>query len=500
MKEGAQNYYRKKLERLADHELRSISRRAAPPIETIGHVHLIGVCGTAMGSLAGLLKKAGHSVSGSDEHCYPPMSDEIAEIGVDFREGFKAENLKGADLIVVGNVCGPNNPEATYARENNLPTVSLAEAVALFFLGPTKKSLVVAGTHGKTTTTGLLAHVFSAAGADPTYLVGGVMQNYHRSFHLGKGEFAILEGDEYDTAYFDKGPKFLHYQPHGVIITSLEFDHIDIYSDMTDYTAAFKFLVEEIPEGGHLLLWGDDQNVRELAKEAKCNVYFYGLKGDNQITAQSIKVTAGEQKFNLVLNGKELGEISTTLHGKHNLLNSLAVCGLSIANGLSFEKIKDGMATFKGMKRRQEIIGEMRGISIIDDFAHHPTAVRETISAIREKFPNRRLVCFFEPRSNTSRRKLFEEDYGRAFDAADKVYLSVPPLRHNDTREDFIDEEKVTDAINERGQDDTKAKYFPKADALLESATPEFKEGDVVLIMSNGSFDGIHQKLLARLS
>lgn len=491
-------YYKEKLKRLADHDLRLFDRKIPADVNGIKKIHLIGVCGTAMGSLAGLLKEAGYEVSGSDEECYPPMDKQIAELGIRFFQGFKAENVMGADLVIVGNFSGPNHPESAYARENALPTLSLPEALSLFVIG-NKKSLVVAGTHGKTTTTGLLSHVFQSAGEDPTYVIGGVTENENRSFHSGSGSFVILEGDEYDTAYFDKSPKFLHYKPESAIITSLEFDHIDIYENLRDYTQAFKFLAAEIPEEGNLILWGDDQNVRVLAEEAKSNIYFYGLKEDNDISAKDIKVDKNGQNFTLMVRGKALGDLHTTLHGNHNLLNTLAVCAMAISNNISFEKLKEGLSTFKGMKRRQEVVGEKRGITIVDDFAHHPTAVRETIAAIVEKFPKRRLVVFFEPRSNTSRRKLFEEDYGRAFDGAAKVYLSVPPLRHNDTREDFIDEEKVAATINARGRDSEKAHYYSNADSLLEAALPELKEGDVVLVMSNGSFGGIQQKLLSLL-
>ncbi len=505
MRAESSHYYKEKLKRLADHDLRLYDRKIPTDVKDIKKIHLIGVCGTAMGSLAGLLKEAGYEVSGSDEACYPPMDKQIAELGIRFFEGFRAENVVGADLVVVGNFSGPNNPETAFARDQKLKTLSLPEAFSLFFISPRhggagKTSLVVAGTHGKTTTTGLLAHVFQSAGEDPTYLIGGVTENEHHSFRSGDGQFVIMEGDEYDSAYFDKSPKFLHYRPNSAIITSLEFDHIDIYDDLKDYTQAFKFLAEEIPEEGNLILWGDDQNVRNLGDVAKSNIYFYGLKEDNDISARDIKVDKDGQNFTLVVKGKEIGELRTTLHGNHNLLNTLAVCAIAIANGISFEKLKEGLATFKGMKRRQEIVGEVRGITMIDDFAHHPTAVRETIAAIKEKFSERRIVAFFEPRSNTSRRKIFEDDYGKAFDGASKVYLSVPPLRHNDTREDFIDEEKVGATINGRARNPEKAHYYSNADSLLEAALPELKEGDVVLIMSNGAFGGIQQKLLLKLT
>ncbi|HZS43096.1 MAG TPA: Mur ligase family protein [Candidatus Paceibacterota bacterium] len=512
MTPDAELYYQKKLQRLADRELRMFKRTLPQAASSVRKIHLTGVCGTAMGSLAGLLKEAGYEVTGSDEAAYPPMSDQIVALGIPLFEGFKAENLAGADLVVIGNFSGPNNPEAKYARENNLPTLSIAEAFDLFFIsgaakGGTRKSLVVAGTHGKTTTTGLLAHLFEDAGKDPTYLVGGVLKNTDKTYAYGKGNTVIVEGDEYDTAYFDKSPKFLHYHPTSAVITSLEFDHIDIYDDLADYTQAFRFLAESIPEDGHLFLWGDDKNVRALAASVKCNIHFYGFLDDNQLEARNIETTSDGESFSLFANKKELGRVKTTLHGRHNILNTLAVCGMALSNGLSFEEIRQGLGSFAGMKRRQEIVGEVNGISVVDDFAHHPTAVRETIASIREKFPKRRLIAFFEPRSNTSRRKLFEEEYGKAFDQADLVYLSVPPLRHNDSKDDFIDEEKVAAAIIERASENgaldngglPKATFYPKAAELLKAALPHLQSGDVILIMSNGSFDGIHKDLLNAL-
>ncbi len=499
MSPEAESYYTKKLERLADKDLRIFSRppvSGRPPLST--RIHLIGICGTAVGSLAGLLSEAGYQVSGSDEKAYPPMSDQIAHLGIQFYEGFKAENLIDKDLIIVGNVCGPENPEAAYARERNLPTLSSAEAYERFFINGKTNSLVVAGTHGKTTTTGLLAHLFQSATTNPTYLVGGVLKNTEKSYSYGDGPVVIVEGDEYDTAYFDKAPKFLHYRPTSAIITSLEFDHIDIYDDLKDYTQAFEFLVESIPEDGNLFLWGDDPNVRRLAEKAKCNVFFYGLKGNNQIEARNIIAGVNGEEFRLFVNGKELGMLKSPLSGEHNLLNVLAICGIALANGLSFEQVKAGLESFAGMKRRQDIVGEINGITVIDDFAHHPTAVRETISAIKEKFGKRRVVVFFEPRSNTSRRKLFEEEYGKAFDRSEKVFLSVPPLRHNDRAEDFINEEKVVEIINSRAGI-AKASYFSNAEELLAAALPEIRSGDVILIMSNGSFAGIHLRLLREL-
>ncbi|MEI7777743.1 MAG: Mur ligase family protein [bacterium] len=492
---SAKEYYQRKLESFSDKDKRVFDRAEIPDLKQIKHIHLVGICGTAMGSLAGLLRESGYRVSGSDEGCYPPMSTMIARLGIEFKEGYKESHLSGADLIIIGNTCRVDNPEAAFARDNRLPALSLPEAIKIFFIDG-RRSIVVAGTHGKTTTTGLLAHVFSFASFSPSYLVGGVMQNYEESFHLGKGKHFIIEGDEYDTAYFDKSPKFLHYSPASAIITSLEFDHADIYHDMTDYIQAFSFFVESIPSDGSLFLCGDDIRLRELGSSAKSPVIYYGLEGVNDVTARDVRVSSEGQEFRLHIKGEDIGAFFVTLHGNHNLLNTLAVCGMAIAEGISPESLREGLKTFKGMKRRQEIVGEVKGVTVIDDFAHHPTAVRETIKAIKDKFAGRRLVVFFEPRSNTSRRKIFEEEYSKAFDGADEVYLSVPPFRHNDRREDFIDTSKMVEVISARGP---KAFVFDDAESLLESALLNIKKGDIVLIMSNGSFGGIHQKLLKSL-
>jgi len=496
MQDAARAYYQEKLKRFSDKERREFKRVPVPSLEAIKRVHLIGVCGTAMGSLAGLLAEAGFSISGSDEACYPPMSDMIKKLGITFKEGYKVEHLKGADLIVVGNTCRPDNVEAQYARENGLAVLSLPEALHLFFVEG-RRSLVVAGTHGKTTTTGLLAHVFTEAKLEPTYLVGGIMKNYSHSFSVGSGPHFIVEGDEYDTAYFDKSPKFLHYAPTSAIVTSVEFDHIDIYDDMEDYRQAFRFLLEEIPDEGSVFVWGDSEETRQLGENAKADVIFYGLNSRNDIHALDVTLTPEGQEFALIVKGENLGRFFVTLHGSHNLLNTLAVCGMALEEGVSLSKLRQGLQTFEGMMRRQEIVGGAGGVTVIDDFAHHPTAVRETLKAIRDKFPDRRIVAFFEPRSNTSRRKIFEEEYGKSFDLADEVYLSIPPFRHNDKKEDFLDADKVTATISSRGP---RASFYPNADTLLRAALPHLQEGDVVLIMSNGSFDGIHQKLLSDLS
>lgn len=485
----SEEYYGKKLAQLPDAELRTFARTAVDPAQ-IKRVHLVGVCGTAVGSLAGLLREAGYVVSGSDEGCYPPMDALIQELGITFFEGFDAKHLEGADVVVVGNASRPDNPEAAYARDNGVPTLSLSEAVAMLFIKD-KRSLVVAGTHGKTTTSGLLAHVFASAGKDPSYLIGGVPQGFGKGYHVGEGDHFVIEGDEYDTAYFDKRPKFLHYRPRTAVITSLEFDHIDIYDDLDDYRQAFMFLAEAVPEDGKLFVWGDSEETRALAN--KRNAKTYGLGAGNDITAKDVSVSPAGQRFILVIDGEDIGVLETPQFGEHNLNNVLSVCAVALSEGLTFEELKKGIGSFAGMKRRQEVFAEAKGVTFIDDFAHHPTAVRETLKAMRMKYPERRIVALFEPRSNTSRRKLFEQGYIEVFDAADVLGLKVPPMRHNDVAEDFMDAERVVREVTGRG---TAASLYVDVDEMVAAVAPMLRSGDVVLIMSNGSFDGIYTKLV----
>ncbi len=487
----------KSLHELPDAHLRTFDRPAPPDPAVVRSVFLVGICGTGMGSLAGLLKEAGYHVRGSDEHAYPPMSTKLREAGIPVLEGFDPAHLDPApDLVVIGNACTPRHPEAAYARENGLPQLSLPEALAHFFL-KNRRSLVVAGTHGKTTTTGLMAHVFREAGLDPGFLVGGVMSNGNVNYHVGSGPHFIVEGDEYDSAYFDKRPKFMHYQPTDAIITSMEFDHADIYDDWDDYRAAFRRFAGIIQPDGVLALYGDDDEVRALDHQASAPVRFYGIEDDDDhVSATHVRRGEGGQRFTLVVDGKEMTEVFLPMSGKHNLRNALGVATVALHEGLTPAQIAYGMGTFKGMKRRQEVRGEADGVLVVDDFAHHPTAVRETVAAIRERWPERRLVAVFEPRSNSSRRKVFEQAYSEAFDGAEEVFISAPPLRHNDDADNFLDAAALSVAITRRG---AAAQTFPNADALLGPLHDAVRPGDVVLIMSNGSFGGLHERLLAAL-
>lgn len=486
----------KPLASLPDAHLRVFSRPPVPPLDRIRDVYLIGICGTGMGSLAGLLQQAGYRVRGSDRAAYPPMSTRLREMGVEVLEGYDAAHLDPApDLVVVGNACVPTHVEAAEARERGLVQLSLPEALAHFFIRD-RRSLVVAGTHGKTTTTGMLVHVLRSAGLDAGFLVGGVLTSDGRSYDVGTAPYFVVEGDEYDSAYFDKRPKMMHYRPQSAIVTSMEFDHADIYDDWSDYRAAFRQFASTVPPDGLLALGGDDPDVRALAGHAGARVCFFGLKEGCDVTARDVRHAEGGQRFTLVRRGDAVADVHLPMSGRHNLRNALAACAIALDEGLAPEAVAEGLASFGGMKRRQEIRGEAGGVLVIDDFAHHPTAVRETVRAIGERWPDRRLIAVFEPRSNSSRRKVFEAAYAEAFEGAARVFLSAPPLRHNDRADDFLDTDVLVERIR---QHDVPASAHPNAGALLPHLLGTLRPGDVALIMSNGGFGGIHEKLLAAL-
>ncbi len=486
----------KPLEAFPDAHLR-IFERPQPPAHP-GSVYLIGICGTGMGSLAGLFQQAGMDVSGSDAAVYPPMSTRLAAQRIEVFEGFRADRLPGlADLYVVGNACTPTHVEAAWARENHVPQVSLPEALAQYFIRD-RRSMVVTGTHGKTTTTSLLTHVFRSNGLQPGFLVGGVMNNGGASFDTGSGAHFIVEGDEYDSAYFDKRPKFMHYNPQSAIVTSLEFDHADIYATMDDYREAFRAFVSLVPERGLLMLNADDAEVRALAHDARARIHYYGLdEKPADITAHDIRPGDGGIRFTPVIHGRALDSMFLSMSGRHNLMNALSVLGICLDEGLSAEQIGRAFASFEGIQRRQQIRGEAHGVVVVDDFAHHPTAVRATLQAARERWPDRRIVSVFEPRSNSSRRKVFEAGYAAAFRSADALFLSTPPFRHNDDPSNFMD---VNHVLAEVADHDTDAFQGPDADALLPMLLRYLQPGDVALIMSNGSFGGIHGRLLEALA
>ncbi len=487
----------KSLRDYPDAHLRLFDRPPPPDPAHLRDVYLIAICGTGMGSMAAMFKEAGYRVRGSDEAVYPPMSEQLKKLDIPVDIGFNETHLQPhPGLIIVGNACTPTHVEAAYAREAGLAQLSFPEALSHYFIRD-RRSIVVAGTHGKTSTTGLLIHVFRQSGKDPGYLVGGITQTGEAGQSVGSGDYFITEGDEYDSAYFDKQPKFFHYRPDVAIVTSIEFDHADIYESIVDYTEVFQRFATIIPASGRLVLWGDDERVSSIGSGLDTEVLRYGLGTNNDYYATDVVVDGKGQAFDVVFRGARVGRFHVPTWGRHNLLNALAVIVVSLNEGIDVDEINDAFATYVGMKRRQEIRGEVDGVTVIDDFAHHPTAVRETIRSVCERWPNRRVVAVFEPRSNSSRRKVFEAAYSEALALADVVFLSSPPLRHNDDPTDFMDSSEVAANVRRSG---TEIGVFPSPDAILQPLADAARTGDVVLIMSNGAVGNLHRRLLEKLT
>ncbi|WNG24754.1 UDP-N-acetylmuramate:L-alanyl-gamma-D-glutamyl-meso-diaminopimelate ligase [Cystobacter fuscus] len=465
----------------------------------VRRIHLIGVAGTGMGSFAGMLKAAGYDVTGSDENVYPPMSDMLRAWGIQALTPYKPENLDVArpDLVIVGNVIRRVNPEATAVRERRLPQMSFPAALGSLFLEHAH-SVVVAGTHGKTTTSSLMAHVLVEAGRDPSFLVGGVTQNYAGNYRVGKGAHFVVEGDEYDTVYWDKGSKFLHYRPKTAILTSVEFDHADIFRDLPHYESTFDKFVRLIPKDGRLVVCAAYPNAVKLARACPGEVITYVARegAEADYTPRHVRFGPEGARFEVVERGSVLGTALVTLSGMHNVENTLSVIAAARGLGLSFEEICRGLASFQGVKRRQEVRAEVGGILVVDDFAHHPTAVRETIAAIRHRYPERRLWAIFEPRSNTSRRNIHQEDYAHAFTGAARASLKVPERHDKVPTDQELNVPRVIEALVAQG---IAADSTVDVPSLVERVARESQPGDVLLVMSNGAFGGFIDKLLAAL-
>jgi UDP-N-acetylmuramate: L-alanyl-gamma-D-glutamyl-meso-diaminopimelate ligase len=462
----------------------------------ISHIHLMGICGTGVGALAGMLQASGFRVTGSDQQVYPPMSDFLADSGIAVSAGYSPANLAPRpDLVVVGNVITRRNPEAAALAELAIPYVSMPQALAHFFIDD-RVSLVVAGTHGKTTTSSILASLLQGAGLEPGFMIGGLVKAFGRNFNIGQGRYFVVEGDEYDTAFFDKGPKFLHYRPALAIITSIEFDHADIYADLAAVKESFRRLVRIIPAAGGVIAHLDDPVVREIVAEAACPVIGYGQSAECAWRLAGVRVGAEVTVFQVLRHGSLYGEFENTLPGVHNALNSLAVIAMLDRLGLAGETIRTGLRAFAGVKRRQEIRGIAGGVTVIDDFAHHPTAVRVTLAALRAAYPERRLIAVFEPRTNSSRRRVFQDVYPECFGGADLVLVKEPePLTNIAAEERFSSAELVV-AL---GRKKIVAHYFSTTAAIIKFLLANTVAGDVVAILSNGGFDDIHNRLLAGL-
>ena len=497
------------------------------------HYHLIGIAGTAMGSLAGLLREAGHTVTGSDEGVYPPMSTLLDELGIEYADRFDAGNLKPEpDVVVVGNAVSRGNPELEAVLDRRLRYTSAAATVKEEFLRG-RRVLAVAGTHGKTTTTSILSWLLEAAGLQPSFLIGGVAENFGTSFRLvdpAASDLFVIEADEYDTAYFDKGPKMWHYLPHVGVVTNIEFDHADIYRDEQAYRFAFSRFVNLVPRTGALVAGWESEIVRDLAPRSFAPVLSFGLgqaaipragqdaapPATGEVRAEGSAEPEGfdpslshprwradqveygpdGSRFTVYRDDEALGDVATPLTGAFNVRNCLAAIAAAVAVGAEWDGIVEGLRTFRSVRRRMEVRGEARGVTVIDDFAHHPTAVRETIEATRQRFGDRRVVAIFEPRSYTAQRKDFQEPYRRALGGADEVVLAglFHPERYDESS--GMDPHELVAAIREDG---TPARYMAETDEIVAALGEELQEGDIALFMSNGGFGGVHGSLLDAL-
>ncbi|MFH1351339.1 MAG: UDP-N-acetylmuramate:L-alanyl-gamma-D-glutamyl-meso-diaminopimelate ligase [Pseudomonadota bacterium] len=465
------------------------------------HIHLMGICGTGMASLAGILNHKGYRVTGSDQNIYPPMSTFLRNLSIPVFEGYGPKNLSPVpDLVIVGNVITRHNPEAGELSRLNLPYLSFPQALKHFAMEG-KRSIVICGTHGKTTTTALAAWVLENAWMDPGFMIGGLPNNFNGNFKLGKGPYFVIEGDEYDTAFFDKGPKFLHYDPWITILTSIEFDHADIYRDLDHVIESFRKLIDLIPSDGLLIVNGEDPLVLNESKRAKCPIVTYGLNEGSDWRAADIQIQEKYTHLSILKQGStptlpSTYTLFTPLYGRHNISNLLSIVALSDFLQLEPSILSKAMMSFKGIRRRQEVKGEKRGILILDDFAHHPTAVKETIGAVREKHRDRRLLAVFEPRSNSSRRNIFQERYRTSFDQADLVFIPEPPMMEKIPPGERFSSTKLVEDLKNRG---LRAFYATDTNHLLNEILNRCQGGDVILTMSNGAFDNLPERLLESL-
>ena len=460
------------------------------------HVHLIGICGTAMASLAGMLNERGFRVTGSDAAAYPPMSDFLASLKVPVAQPFDPANLKPhPDLVVVGNAISRGNVELEYILDERIPFCSLPQILHDEFLRG-KEVLVVAGTHGKTTTTSMLSWIFHSAGLKPSFLIGGIAENFGSSFALGKGKHFILEGDEYDTAFFDKGPKFLHYFPDRVVLSSVEFDHADIYKDLDAVETAFKRLVNLVPRRGAIVAIDTGDSVARCIAKAFCPVERYGMQAIAQWRIVNLRFEPTRTSWTVLKRGEPWMDFEFGLAGEYNVCNATAAAAMAAGCGIAKDKIQAALKTFKSVKRRLEVKAQVNGITIIDDFAHHPTAIAGTLTALRSRFPSSRLWVILEPRSNTLRRNVFQHELANSLALADEVIVAgvfksdaIPPAER-------LDLMAVGADLQQRGK---RARIISGVDGIVQVAAPEMRSGDVVAILSNGGFDGIYQKLPAKL-
>ncbi len=449
-----------------------------------------------MASLAGLLQAMGYRITGSDQNVYPPMSTQLEDLGIKIQQGYRKENLSPRpDLAVIGNVMSPNAEESVALMASDIPKMSMPQALAEFVI-ENRKSLVVTGTHGKTTTTAMLAWIAEACGVNPGFLVGGVPKNFDRSFKVPSGDYFVIEGDEYETSFLDKGSKFMHYRPYAAIMHKVEMDHIEYFKTFERLQEAFRGFLRLLPKDGVLLMFAEDPTNRELLKSASCDraLTFGWNEGDYQ--ARIVSKNGATLEFDVLLQGKKLDRLRIEMFGDYNGLNALSAYALATQLGWDPRTVASALASFKGVKRRQEVIGKPNNILLIEDFAHHPTAVEQTVSSIAERFPNTRVFAVFEPRSATSCRKIFQQPYFEALKQAKTVVIVPPNAFREIPLEEQLSPSQLIEDLRNAGID---AHSFPKVDEVVAFLKREAKPEDVVLLMSNGAFGGIYQKLLATL-
>ena len=467
------------------------------------HIHLIGICGTAMASLAGMLKHRGFPVTGSDAAAYPPMSDFLCELGIPVAQPFDAKNLDPRpDLVVVGNAVSRGNVELEHLLDQSIPFCSLPQLLHDEFLRG-KEVLVVAGTHGKTTTTSMLAWIFHSAGLDPSFLIGGIAENFSSSFHLGSGKHFILEGDEYDTAFFDKGPKFLHYFPDSVILTSVEFDHADIYRDLDAVETAFKRLVNLIPRRGRIVAFdgvaagaAESPSLERCLAKAFCPVERYGAGPCSNWQVTNLRFEPARTAWTVLRDGQPWAELEFPLAGEYNVWNATAAAALAASCGIPKDAVAAALETFKSVKRRLEVKAQVNGITIIDDFAHHPTAIAGTLKALRARYPGARLWAILEPRSNTLRRRVLQTDLAHSLSEADEVIVAGVFRSEAVPENERLELPALAAEVERNGP---RTRLLADADNIVQTIAPEMRSGDVVAILSNGGFGGIYEKLPTRL-
>ena len=467
--------------------------RIPDPVKSI---HMIAICGTGMGALASMLKDMGFEITGSDQKVYPPISEFLSSKGIEITEGFSEKNVAyGPDLVIVGNAVSKDNPEVLGMNQMGLEFCSMPQAVNRF-IAFGKKPLVVTGTHGKTTTSSILAWILYEAGLDPTFMIGGILKNFESNYRLGSGEHMVIEGDEYDTAFFDKGAKFLHYDPSIAILTGVEFDHADIFKDIHHVKQAFDAFITGISPQNTLVAFDDDKNVSDLVQGKSCKMVKYGRHADSVWRLDSVGIQQPWTFFDVLKHGRIFGNFKTRLVGEHNMLNALSAIAVADTLTIPVEAIARAFESFEGVKRRQEIRGEKAGITVMDDFAHHPTAVRETLRAVKPFYPNGRLIAVFEPRTNSSMRNIFQNIYPLSFDGADIICIRQPSLLDKIPLNERFSSPQLVNDLMKLGKD---AHFFPDTDEIIDFLITEAKSGDLILVMSNGGFDNIHERLLKSL-